>query len=76
MRNARHVAPHAEGWAVLKPDAVRASAICGTQAEAIRRAREILRNDGGGELITHGEDGRMREADTIPPGNDPRGSKG
>lgn len=76
MRNARHVVPHREGWAVLKPDARRASSVHSTQSEAISRARDILENDGGGELITHGRDGRMRDGDTVHPGGDPRRRKG
>ena len=42
-----------------------------TQQEAERAARGMLRNAGGGELITKGLDGRIRSKDTIPPGNDP-----
>lgn len=76
MRNARHVVPHRDGWAILKPDADRASSIHRRQADAVDRAREILRNDGGGELITHGIDGRMRDADTVHPGGDPRHREG
>jgi hypothetical protein len=33
--------------------------------EAIVRAREIIGNAGGGELVTHGMDGRIRESDTV-----------
>lgn len=76
MRNARHVVPHGEGWAVLKPDAKRASSVHPTQREAIDRARDILKNDGGGELITHRRDGRMRSGDTVHPGGDPRRRRG
>lgn len=47
-----------------------------TQYEAINAARNDLRNSGGGELIIHGEDGKIREKDTIAPGNDPRDIKG
>jgi hypothetical protein len=39
--------------------------------QAEDRARAILRNSGGGELITHGTDGKIRDSDTVPPGNDP-----
>jgi hypothetical protein len=42
-----------------------------TQADADRRAAEILRNAGGGERITHGRDGAIRSKDTIAPGRDP-----
>lgn len=64
--NDRHVVPHADGgWDVKAPHAERASSHHDTQAEAIVRAREIVENAGGGELITHGMDGRIRESDTV-----------
>lgn len=61
---------------VRKPGSARASDIVGNQAEGITRAREILQNDGGGELQVRGRDGTIRKQDTIKPGNDPRSSKG
>jgi hypothetical protein len=64
--NDRHVVPHADGgWDVKAPHAERASSHHDTQAEAIVRAREIIGNAGGGELVTHGMDGRIRESDTV-----------
>ena len=33
--------------------------------------KEILGNDGGGEAVIHGRDGKIRDSDTVPPGNDP-----
>lgn len=64
--NDRHVVPHADGgWDVKAPHAERASSHHDTQAEAIDRAREIIGNAGGGELVTHGMDGRIRESDTV-----------
>ncbi|WP_353647408.1 MULTISPECIES: DUF2188 domain-containing protein [unclassified Mycobacterium] len=75
--NSREVVPNADGgWDVKKPGASRASAHVETQAQAVDRARQILRNDGGGELRVHGRDGRIRNSDTIPPGNDPYPPKG
>ena len=74
--NDRHVVKHGDGWAVVKEDYERPSAVTDTQAEAIGRAREIIHNAGGGELVVHGEDGKIRQKDTIAPGNDPRSSKG
>lgn len=59
------------GWDVVKPNASRASAHTDTQAEAIDRAREIVGNAGGGEVRIHGRDGRIRDSDTVAPGNDP-----
>jgi hypothetical protein len=68
----RHVVPNPDGgWDVKKPDAQRSSSHQPTQAEAINRAREIVQNAGGGEVVTHGRDGRIRDSDTIAPGNDP-----
>lgn len=68
----RHVVPNrAGGWDVIKPNAQRASSHHDTQADAIDRAREIVHNAGGGEVVTHGRDGRIRDSDTIAPGNDP-----
>jgi hypothetical protein len=70
--NNRHVVPNPDGgWDVKKPDAQRSSSHQDTQAEAIARAREIVHNAGGGEVITHGRGGQIRDSDTIAPGNDP-----
>ena len=74
--NDRHVVKRDDGWAVVKEGHERASAVTQTQAEAINRAREIIHNAGGGELVIHGENNKIRAKDTIAPGNDPRTSKG
>ncbi len=58
-------------WAVRAPNADRASGIFDRQSDAIERAREIVGNAGGGEVRIHGRDGRIRDSDTVPPGNDP-----
>jgi hypothetical protein len=64
--NDRHVVPQPNGgWDVKAPHSERASSHHSTQAEAIDRAREIIANAGGGELVTHGTDGRIRESDTV-----------
>lgn len=71
-RNERHVVPNPDGgWDVKAPGAERSSAHKPTQGEAIDRAREIVGNSGGGEVVTHGRDGRIRDSDTVPPGHDP-----
>jgi uncharacterized protein YdaT len=70
--NRRHVVPNSDGgWDVKKPGASRASAHTGTQKEAINRAKEIVDNAGGGEVRIHGRDGKIRNSDTVAPGNDP-----
>lgn len=71
-RNERHVVQNDDGtWGVQKPGATRRSANEQTQGDAIDRARGILGNDGGGEIVIHGRDGRIRDSDTVAPGNDP-----
>ena len=74
--NNRHVVPNAEGgWDVKAPGATRASSHHDTQAQAESRAKEIVGNQGGGEVRIHGRDGRIRDSDTVKPGNDPRASR-
>ncbi len=58
-------------WANKRSDADRASSVHGTQREAEEAARDMLKNQGGGELTTKGIDGQIRSKDTIAPGNDP-----
>jgi len=71
-REERHVVPNPEGgWDVTKPGASRASSHHDTQSEAEARAKEIVGNAGGGEAVIHGRDGRVRDSDTVAPGNDP-----
>lgn len=68
----RHVVPNPEGgWDVKKPGSNRSSSHTKTQQEAVDRAREIVKNQGGGEVRIHGKDGKIRDSDTIAPGNDP-----
>lgn len=71
MSENRHVVPNPDGgWDVKKPGADRASTHHDTQSEAERRAKEIVGNVGGGEVVIHGRDGRIRDSDTVAPGND------
>lgn len=68
----RHVVPSPEGgWNVVAPGSERASSHHDTQQGAIDRAREIVRNAGGGEIVIHDRNGVIRDSDTVPPGNDP-----
>lgn len=70
--NRRHVVPNEKGgWDVKKPGSDRSSGHSDTQKQAQDRAREIVRKAGGGEVKIHGRDGKIRDSDTIAPGNDP-----
>lgn len=75
--NKRVVRKRQDGdWEVRKPGSSQASVVTNTQSEGISRAREILGNDGGGEMQIRGTNGTIRAQDTIAPGNDPRSPKG
>lgn len=63
-------------WANKRNDAGKASSVHATQAEATQAAREMLARQGGGEMSIQGRDGRIRDKDTIAPGNDPCPPKG
>ncbi len=58
-------------WVNKKVDADKASSLHDKQSQAEKAAKEMLRNTGGGELITKGIDGKIRSKDTIPPAKDP-----
>lgn len=73
----RTVSKRADGqWENKRNDSDRATSLHSTQREAQNAARDNLKNQGGGELIIKGEDGRIRDKDTVAPGNDPRSTKG
>lgn len=62
-------------WANKRNDSDRASTVHSTQQQAIEAARQMLHNQGGGELTVQGRDGHFRSKDTIAPGNDPNPPK-
>jgi hypothetical protein len=57
-------------WEVVAPDSERASGVFDTQVQAERRAKEIVKNRGGGEVRIKGRDGKFRDSDTVPKGNE------
>jgi hypothetical protein len=57
-------------WVNKRLDADRPSGLHKTQRSAESEVREMLRNQGGGELITKSERGPIRSKDTIHPGRD------
>lgn len=66
-KNDRHVVKNPEkGWDVKAGGAKRASANERTQAAAEKRAKEIVGNAGGGEVVIHDRKGRIRDPDTVP----------
>lgn len=70
----QHVVQRDDGtWAVLGEGNVKDTSRHDTQKEAQERAREIAKNQGG-DVITHGRDGKIRSRDSY--GNDPYPPKG
>ena len=63
-------------WENKRNDASRAGSVHGTQKAAQDAARAMLKKQGGGELSTKGVDGKIRDKDTVAPGNDPRNVPG
>lgn len=57
-------------WGQKRNDASRDSSTHNTQRQAEQAARTMLKNQGGGELTTLGENGRIRSKDTIAPGKE------
>ncbi len=74
--NDRYVQPNKQrgGWDVVKELHKQVSAHTETKAQAIDRAREIIRNQGGGELRIKNEQGSLIDSDTIKPVASPRGA--
>jgi hypothetical protein len=58
-------------WRVTREGADRVSGFAPTQSEAERLAKQLSASSGGGEVRIHGLDGKIRDSDTVSPGNDP-----
>jgi len=62
-------------WRIQKEGGQKASNHAKTQREAERIAKELSSKSGGGEVRIHGLDGKIRDSDTVKPGNDPKSIK-
>jgi hypothetical protein len=58
-------------WAVKKAGSEKVSRYTKTQNEGEKIAKQFCLNQGGGEVRIHGLDGKIRDSDTVYPGNDP-----
>ena len=63
-----HVVPHANGWAVKREGASRASSLHSTQGDAIDAGKELAKTSQT-ELVIHRPNGQIRDSDSY--GNDP-----
>jgi hypothetical protein len=64
-RRETHVIPSDGAWDVVQPGRGGKESRHETQKEAEKRARKLLWEAGGGELIIHGRDGLIRESDSV-----------
>jgi hypothetical protein len=64
-----------DGYEVVKPDHQRASAKTDTKSAAQERAKQIVKNRGGGEVTTKNKAGKIENSDTVGHGNDPHPPK-
>jgi Uncharacterized protein conserved in bacteria (DUF2188) len=72
MKSDRHLVPSRHGgWDVVAPGGQRASSNHHTKRGAVDRARKIVGNEGGGEVVIHDRQGLIRDSDTVAPGRDP-----
>ncbi len=63
------------GWNALRENSSRVSGTYNTQREAEAEAKKFSSKSGGGEVRIHGIDGKIRDSDTVAPGNDPHPPK-
>jgi hypothetical protein len=70
--NDRFVQPNKQrgGWDVVREGHERVSVHTDTKAEAIDRARQMIKNEGGGELRIKSEQGLLIDSDTVAPGQE------
>lgn len=57
--------PGTDQWRARRDGAERSIAVTATQRQADQVARRVARNTGGAEVVTHGENGRIRSKDTV-----------
>jgi len=57
-------------WNIQKEGGSKASGSADTQKEAEQMAKQFAANSGGGEVRIHGLDGKIRDSDTVAPGNE------
>ena len=62
-------------WNIQKEGGLKSSSSANTQKEAEKMAKTFSANSGGGEVRIHGLNGKIRDSDTVAPGNDPKSVK-
>jgi hypothetical protein len=65
-RSETHVVPNTRsGWDVVRSGASARDSAHETKKDAIARARDLVLQSGGGEVVIHGRDGTIQESETI-----------
>lgn len=67
----KHVVPAGKRWGVKTPGKATPDSTHRTQRAADHAAKGEVRRGGGGEVVIHRVDGRIRDKDTVPPAHDP-----
>ncbi len=62
-------------WKIQKEGEQRSSGHADTQKAAEKITKDLSSKSGGGEVRIHGLDGKIRDTDTVKPGNDPNSIK-
>jgi hypothetical protein len=57
-------------WNIQKEGGAKSSGSADTQKEAEKIAKGFAGNSGGGEVRIHRLDGKIRDSDTVAPGNE------
>lgn len=75
MANYHVIKKSSGGWAVKREKGER-STLAPTQRAAERIAKDRAAKSGGGEVVIHRRDGKIRDKDTMSPARDPFPPKG
>jgi hypothetical protein len=68
MATARYVVPNGKnGWDVVKEGHLRGTARAKTRAKAVAQARDIVRREGGGEVLVMNRAGKITDSNTVAP---------
>lgn len=73
MANKRYIRPSKGGWDIVEEGHRRGTGRAATKKEALGRARELAREEGGGEVLVLNSHGKVTDADTVdaPKSGDP-----
>jgi len=65
----RYVVPNKDrgGWDIVKEGHRRATGHAKTKTDAVKQARAVIRNSGGGELRVMNRSGKLTVSDTVTP---------